>query len=153
MSTFLQFPPRCLCASVNSVVSRSPFFSASETNNLQPTTVDFCFLLALCFHILTNCFSRKPFPLIIIHIARGVVRRLSVHTSPPTSAAATLEAGAGEKLALRRRASSGPERVVPNALGCNDCRGNATTQVAIPEEPCRCRERRMVIYDFPMGMA
>src|SRR5260370_11838825 len=40
--------------------------------DLQPTTVDFCFLLALCFHILTNCFSRKPFPLIIIHIAPGV---------------------------------------------------------------------------------
>src|SRR5260370_18091752 len=95
------------------------------------------------------------FALIIILIARGcgVVPRLGVHTSPPTSAAATLEAGAGEKLALRRRASSGRERVVPNALGCNDCRGNGTTQVAIPEEPCRCRERRMVIYDFPMGMA
>src|SRR5260370_20935345 len=95
------------------------------------------------------------FALIIILIARGcgVVPRLGVHTSPPTSAAATLEAGAGEKLALRRRASSGRERVVPNALGCNDFRRNATTQVAIPEKPCTCRQRHMLFYDFPIGMA
>src|SRR5260370_35423586 len=95
------------------------------------------------------------FALIIILIARGcgVVPRLGVHTSPPTSAAATLEAGAGEKLALRRSASSGRERVVPNALCCNDGRGNATTQVAIPEEPCRRREGGMRIAYFPMRVA
>ncbi len=52
----------------------------------------------------------------------------------PRVVAATLKAGAGEKLALRRRGSSGPKRVVPNALSCNDCRGNGTTQAVIREE-------------------
>jgi hypothetical protein len=121
----LQFPPRCLSASVasvNSVVSRSPFFfSASETNNLQPTTVDFCPALST--------------------------------PARPRTVAATLKAGAGEKLALRQRGSSRPKRVVGNALSCNDCRGNGTTQVAIPEEPCGRGGRRMVIYGFPIGMA
>src|SRR5260370_17387104 len=87
VSPLLRFPPRCLCASVNSVVSRSPFFSStSETNNLQPTTVNFYFLLALCFHILTNCLSRKPFLLITIRIAPGgcggIPSSFPVHSAP-----------------------------------------------------------------------
>jgi hypothetical protein len=52
----------------------------------------------------------------------------------PRVVAATLEAGAGEKLTLRQRGSSGPKRVVLNALSCNDCRGNGTTQAVIREE-------------------
>src|SRR5713226_522604 len=52
-------------------VSASFFFSASQTNNLQPTTVNCCFLLALCFHTLANPFFRNPFRFTSIQIPRG----------------------------------------------------------------------------------
>src|SRR5260370_1143875 len=41
------------------------------------------------------------------------------HASPATGGGRYLK-GRGEMLALRRRGSSGPKRVVPNALSCKD---------------------------------
>src|SRR5216683_3025175 len=48
VSRLLQSPPRSFCTSVATPI-----------------------LLVLCFHTLTNCFSRKPFILTTIRIARG----------------------------------------------------------------------------------
>src|SRR5216683_4608873 len=46
------------------------FFSTSEPNHSQPANVRCC-SLALCFHVLANCFFRKPFVFTTIQFALG----------------------------------------------------------------------------------
>jgi hypothetical protein len=60
------------------------------TEPVLSVSVAISILLALCFHILTNCFSRNSFVFTTIRIARGVCHRSKLHGCIPRNGVAAV---------------------------------------------------------------